>query len=201
MILSNNNNAIAQQSSSTMSPNRPNSMSMSSGSQNQNWTGSISLFGPILDAFKSKIHTTLNDATTNAINAVGGGISSNSSAIAAFIHPERGFLVYDVFVLDSSNNIHRVIVDPGNGKVLSNQPLSLMDMMFMVHHPSMGMMMGPPGMMMDQNMGMMQHGMMGGGPDMGMMMEPSQGMMMNRGMMMDHGMGMGMMRPQDGAWP
>jgi hypothetical protein len=42
--------------------------------------------------------------------------------------------------------------------------------------------------------------MMGGGPDMGMMMEPSQGMMMNRGMMMDHGMGMGMMRPQDGAW-
>ena len=172
MILPNNNNAIAQQSSSTMSPNRPNSMSMSSGSQNQNWTGSISLFGPILDAFKSKIHTTLNDATTNAINAVGGGISSNSSAIAAFIHPERGFLVYDVFVLDSSNNIHRVIVDPGNGKVLSNQPLSLMDMMFMVHHPSMGM-----------------------------MMEPSQGMMMNRGMMLDHGMGMGMMRPQDGAWP
>ena len=48
-------------------------MSMSSGLQNQNWTGSISLFGPILDAFKSKIHATLNDATTNAINAVGGG--------------------------------------------------------------------------------------------------------------------------------
>jgi hypothetical protein len=65
----------------------------------------------------------------NTINAVGGGgTSSNSSAIAAFTHPERGFLVYDVFVLDSSNNIHRVIVDPGNGKVLSNQPLSLMDM-------------------------------------------------------------------------
>jgi hypothetical protein len=57
---------------------------MSSGlqNQNQNWTGSISLFGPILDAFKSKIHTTLNYVTTNAINAVGGGTSSNSSAIA-----------------------------------------------------------------------------------------------------------------------
>jgi hypothetical protein len=200
MILPNNNNSAIAQPSSTMTPNRLQNPYF--GSQNQNWTGSISLFGPILDAFKSKIHTTLNDATTNAINAVGGGgTSSNSSAIAAFTHPERGFLVHDVFVLDSSNNIHRVIVDPGNGKVLSNQPLSLMDMMFMVHHPSMGMMMGPPGMIMDHDMGMMQHGMMGGGPDMGMMMEPSQGMMMNRGMMMDHGMGMGMMRPQDGAWP
>ena len=47
MILpNNNNNAMAQQSSNTMSPNRPNSMSMSSGlqNQNQNWTGSISLY-------------------------------------------------------------------------------------------------------------------------------------------------------------
>jgi hypothetical protein len=136
MILPNNNNVMAQQSSSTLSPNGPNYMSMSSGLQNQNWTGSISIFSPILDAFKSKIHTTLNNATTSALNAVGGGISSNSSVVAAFIHPGRGFLVYDVFVLDSSNNIHRVIVDLGNGRVLSNQQMSLMDMMFMMHHHS-----------------------------------------------------------------
>jgi uncharacterized iron-regulated membrane protein len=127
-------------------------MSASSGSQN--WTGSISLFSPIIDAFKSKIHTTLNNATTNAIKALGGG--SNSSAVAAFIHPQRGFLVYDVFVLDSSNNIHRVIVDPGNGKVLSNQLMSMMDIMSMMHS-SMGMgrmMMGHPSMMMDHSGGM-----------------------------------------------
>jgi hypothetical protein len=177
MTLSNNNGAIAQQSSPpststssgnnktisiTMTPNRqqqqnPYSMSASSGSQN--WTGSISLFSPIIDAFKSKIHATLNNATTNAINAVGGG--SNSSAVAAFIHPQRGFLVYDVFVLDSSNNIHRVIVDPGNGKVLSNELMSMMDMMSMMHH-SMGMgrmMMGHPGVMMDHSgMGSMMMG-------------------------------------------
>jgi hypothetical protein len=154
-----NNNAIAQPSSSAM---RPFSMHMSSPLQNQNWTGSISLFSPILDMFKSKVHTTLNSAITNAINAVGGG--SNSSAVAAFIHPENGFLVYNVLVLDSSNNIHRVIVDPGNGKVLSNQPMSMMEMMFMMH-PSMGMGMGS--MMMGgggPGMGMMQRGMMGGGP-------------------------------------
>jgi hypothetical protein len=220
MISPNNHSALAQQLNSsnsggnsssgtnktisiTMTPNtqqqqqNPYSMSsMTSGLQNQNRTGSISLFSPIIDAFKSKIHTTLNDATTNAINVVsGGGAGSNASAgaVGAFIHPENGFLVYSVFVLDSSNNIHKVIVDPGNGKVLSNQQMSMMEMMFMMH-PSMGMgmggmMMGQPGMMMDNGMGMMQHGMMMGGGGPGMMMGPQHDMMMDRGMM-DHGMGM-----------
>jgi hypothetical protein len=160
MISPNDHSVLAQQQNSsnnktisiTMTPNtqqqNPYSMSMRSGLQNQNWTGSISLFSPILDMFKSKVHTTLNDATTNAINSVGGGAGSNASAVAAFIHPENGFLVDDVFVLDSSNNIHRVIVDPGNGKVLSNQQMSMMEMMSMMH-PSMGMrgmMMGGAGM-------------------------------------------------------
>jgi hypothetical protein len=187
-----NNNAIAQPSSgSTM---KPFSMRMSSPLQNQNWTGSISLASPILDMFKSKIHITLNDATTSALNAVGG---SNSSAVAAFIHPDNGFLVYNILVLDSSNNIHRVIVDPGNGKVLSNQPMSMMEMMFMMH-PSMGMgtmMMGPPNdMMMGQpSMGMMQHGMMGDG---------TQGMMGPSPNMMGHDMGMmGGDIQGGGAWP
>jgi hypothetical protein len=179
MIVQYNNSVLAQQNSSTpsssgnnnktmtitMTPNRQQQSPFSMSSGSQNWTGSISLFSPIIDAFKSKIHTTLNDATTNAIKAVAGG--SNSSAVAAFIHPEGGFLVYDVYILDSSNNIHRVIVDPGNGKVLSNQRMSVMDMMTMMHHP-MGMMMGGPDMMM-------QHGMMGG-PGMGMM-GPPNGMM------------------------
>jgi hypothetical protein len=163
MISPNDHSVLAQQQNSsnnktisiTMTPNtqqqNPYSMSMSSGLQNQNWTGSISLFSPILDMFKSKVHTTLNDATTNAINSVGGGAGSNASAVAAFIHPENGFLVDDVFVLDSSNNIHRVIVDPENGKVLSNQQMSMMEMMSMMH-PSMGM-----------------RGMMMGGAGMGMM--------------------------------
>ena len=161
MMLPNGSIVLAQQQNSTTTGG---SMTMMPGGQqtskntysmrssSANWTGSISLFSPIIDTFKSKIHTTLNDATTNAIKAVGGG-GSNASAVAAFIHPERGFLVYDVFVLDPSNNIHRVIVDPGNGKVLSTQRMSIMDMMTMAH-PSMGMMGGPEMMM--------QHGMMQG---------------------------------------
>ena len=199
MLLPNNNSALLAQQSSVnatsrdmMKPNiqqqsTPYSMSTSLGSQNQNWTGSISLFSPIIDAFKSKIHTTLNDATTNAIKAVGGG--SNTSAVAAFIHPERGFLIYHVLVLDPSNIMHSVIVDPGNGKVLSNQPISLMDIMSMAH-PPMGTMMGGT-WMMDHGIGMM-------GPP----FPPSHDMMMQHGMMkggsgtemMDHGIGM-MMGP------
>ena len=71
-----------------------------------------------------------------------------------------------MFVLDSNDNIHRVIVDPGNGKVLSNQPMSMMDMMTMMH-PSMGMGMGNDGSMRM----MMEHGMMG--PGMGMTGSPN----------------------------
>ena len=190
VMLPNGSNALAQQqtnntgngpmmtmpSGQQMAQN-PNSMRMNT----MNLNSSVSLFSPVIDAIKSKIHTTLNDATTNALKEVGGG--SNSSAVAAFIHPERGFLVYDVFVLDTNDNIHWVKVDPGNGKVLFNQPMSLMAMMAMMH-PSMGMMGGPsmmggPGMM-DHGM-MMQHGMMGG---------PG---------MMDHGMGM-MGSPQNNPW-
>ena len=162
VMLSNGSNALAQQQTNNNTSNGAMMALMPSGQQTSspnsmrmntmNWTSSVSLFSPMIDAIKSKIHTTLNDATTNALKAVGGG--SNSSAVAAFIHPERGFLVYDVFVLDTNNNVHRVIVDPGNGKVLSNQPMSLMDMMAMMH-PSMGM-----GGMMLGGPGMMGHGMM-----------------------------------------
>jgi hypothetical protein len=187
VMLSYGSNALAQQQTNNtvkgsmmaMMPNgqqmsqNPNSMRMNT----MNLNGSVSLFSPVIDAIKSKIHTTLNDATTNALKAVGGG--SNSSAVAAFIHPERGFLVYNVFVLDTNDNIHWVKVDPGNGKVLFNQPMSLMAMMAIMH-PSMGMMGGPGMGMMDHGM-MMQHGMMGG---------PG---------MMGHGMGM-MGSPQNNPW-
>jgi hypothetical protein len=169
-IISSNNYARNTMSSNTLQQN-PYSMTGSLGAQNQSWTGSISLFSPIIDAFKSKIHTTLNDATTNAINAVsGGGAGSNASAgaVAAFIHPENGFLVYDVFVLDSSNNIHKVIVDPGNGKVLSNQQMSMMPPPPQASPLARGMMMSsnfpPHDMMM-----MMRHGTPMDSPGMGVM--------------------------------
>ncbi|MGB8034997.1 MAG: PepSY domain-containing protein [Nitrososphaeraceae archaeon] len=146
--------------SSTMGTNGP--KSMMTGNRGANITGSVPLLPTMMQALKSRVHTSLNDATTTALKSVGG----NSSAVAGFIHPENGFLVYNVIVLDANNNIHRVIVDAGNGKVLSSQSMSMMNMMM---GPGMGMM-GPGG----AGMGMMGHGM---------------------GMMGPGGAGMGMMRP------
>jgi uncharacterized membrane protein YkoI len=137
--------------SSTMGTNGP--KSMMTGNRGANITGSVPLLPTMMQALKSRVHTSLNDATTTALKSVGG----NSSAVAAFIHPENGFLVYNVIVLDANNNIHRVIVDAGNGKVLSSQSMSMMNMM--MGHGGAGMgMMGP-------GMGMMGHG----GAGMGMM--------------------------------
>ena len=62
---------------------------------------------------------TQNLARNAAIEAQAEGANSSNNP---------GFIVYYVFVLDSSNNIHAVIVDPGNGKVLSNQQISMRDM-------------------------------------------------------------------------
>jgi hypothetical protein len=77
--------------------------------------------------------------------------------------------VYDVFVLDPSNNIHRVIVDPENGKVLSNQQMPAIDMVAMTHPP----------------MGIMNRGGSLGMEMMGTLLStPHDSMMMQGGMMM-----------------
>jgi hypothetical protein len=170
------------------------------GMSEDNLTSSVSIFQPIINAFKSSIHVSLNDAISTAQQSVG----ANSSAIAAFIHPERQFIVYNVFTIDPNGSIHKVLVDPGNGKVLSNEQISFMEMMMMVHGGGGGQgyngMMGPGMGMMDHGgwngpgMGMMDHGGWNG-PGMGMMDHggwngPGMGMMDHGGW---NGPGMGMM--------
>jgi len=133
------------------------------GNQNQtmmgaNITGSIP-FGPtIAKAIASQIHISLANASTTAEKAVG----ANAHSAAVRIGEVHGFLVYMALVLDSNNNFHGVLVDPGTGKVLASTP---------VPFAALGMMMGGGGMpgpgMMGPGMsgygaGMMQHGMMKG---------------------------------------
>ena len=140
---------IAQTNSTQKQSMNPKAM-MSPGA---NITGSVPILPTMMQALKSRVHTTLNDATTSALKSVGG----NSSAVAAFIRPENGFLVYDVIVLSANTSLHRVIVDAGNGKVLSSQSMSMRDMMMgggMGMMMCSGMMMGHPGgMMMEQHPG------------------------------------------------
>jgi hypothetical protein len=46
---------------------------------------------------------------------------TSQNVVSARLGIVNGSLVYTLHVVDASNNIHRVIVDAGNGKVLSSQ--------------------------------------------------------------------------------
>jgi hypothetical protein len=109
-----------------------------------NFTGSIPISQILTDALKTYIHVSLNDAITTAEDNIG----NNSTTIAAFIHPEKGFVVYDIFTVDSNNDVHKVIIDPGDGSVLSSQKMTFKEMMWMVHGG------GSEGMMKGHGMGM-----------------------------------------------
>jgi hypothetical protein len=66
---------------------------------------------------KSKINVSLIDAITNITNSLG----PNSTVFSASMQPERGYLVYQILALDDSNNIQKLLVDPANGIVLSQE--------------------------------------------------------------------------------
>lgn len=126
-----------------------------------NITGSLKFSTILGNALSSQIKVGLNQSAMAAEKAIG----NNSHAVAAHFGMENGHLVYTVWVIDGSYNLHKVIVDAGNGKVLSNQPVSKGESM-MMH----GMMMGGGSMMMM----MMRHGpglMHGGAGPHNMMMD------------------------------
>jgi uncharacterized membrane protein YkoI len=86
-----------------------------------NITGSIPLRSTISGALSSKVKTSLADAIGIAQKAVG----PNTSATLGLLRPLNGYLVYDIHVKNNADNTtHAVIVDPGNGKILYNQPLA-----------------------------------------------------------------------------
>jgi len=151
-------NLSTTQGANTMAMNDMMGSSSSSTISNaDNFTGSISIFQPIINGFKSSIHITLNDAIATAEQSIG----NNSTTLAAFIHPEREFIVYNVFAIDVNNIPHKVIVDPGNGNILSSQQMSFMEMMTSLHGGGIGSGKMDHSMMGPQGMGMMDHSMMG----------------------------------------
>jgi uncharacterized membrane protein YkoI len=81
----------------------------------RNLTGSVQVFPRLSQVIQSKANVSLSDAATSAQKTVG----ANSHVISAHLGIVNGFLVYVAHVVDANNNIHRVIVDAGNGKILS----------------------------------------------------------------------------------
>jgi hypothetical protein len=139
---------------------RPSMMPLFKG---ENVTGSINLMSIISNAIASQVKVTLSEAVTSAENNVGNG----SHAVAGRIGGENGYLVYNVCVFDPNGKLHKIIIDPADGKILLARELSGMELKIM-------------------HQGMMDNGMMDNGMMMGRGMMDN-GMMMGRGMM-DNGM-------------
>jgi uncharacterized membrane protein YkoI len=116
----------------------------------ENVTGSINLMSTISKAIASEVKVSFSEAAAGAETSVG----NDSHAVAAHISSENGYLVYNVGVIDSNGKVHKVIIDPTNGKILLSLELSEFESMIMMHQ---GMMMGGHGMMdrgvMDQGRG------------------------------------------------
>ena len=98
----------------------PSALSTNNAYSSSNWTGSIQVSNALSQIIQSKVHTTLSDAATSAEKLVG----VNSHATSANLKEQRGYLVYTIWTIDSNNKSHKVIVDPGNGKVLFAQRVS-----------------------------------------------------------------------------
>jgi hypothetical protein len=124
--------SLLQNSNSTFNPeaqplNKPFVAPPPSFLTERNWTGSIPTFPTIMQAFKSQINTSMNEAITVALDTVG----TNATAISSTLQPDKGFLVYDVRVVDNDNQIHSVVIDAGDGKVLSKIVLPMIDLVKM----------------------------------------------------------------------
>ena len=78
--------------------------------------GTIPLGNTMSNALFSKTNINLSNAVSIAEKA----IDNKSHAISARLGADNGFLVYIIWVIDANNSMHRLIVDPGNGKVLLN---------------------------------------------------------------------------------
>jgi hypothetical protein len=122
LLLSGLSNVSTYLSNAFVSNNQSQSSSLSTNilPSLSNWTGSIRVSNALSQIIQSKVHTTLSDAATSAEKLVG----TNSHATSANLREERGYFVYAVMVKDGYNNSHKVIVDPGNGKVLFTKQMS-----------------------------------------------------------------------------
>src|SRR5262249_8305311 len=102
-----------------------NKLNMTIGASGPNITGSVSLAPLIAKAIASRVNVSLVNAATIAEKAVG----TNAHAVSIRLAVIHGFLVYRALIVDSNYGFHIVLVDAGNGKVLSSAQLSIANML------------------------------------------------------------------------
>ena len=82
--------------------------------------GTINLEQTILEAIGSKVNTSLTQAITTAERTVG----NDSFAVAAFGSEYGGYFAYQIILGTPRMEFYTVLVDPGNGHILSTQKVS-----------------------------------------------------------------------------
>ncbi len=88
--------------------------------------GSVNINENILSSAKVKFSDAANTAATNG-TVIGGRLAV-----------EQNYLVYEFTVLDSSNKVHKVIIDAGDGKVLYTSQGFDMDIQMFLGNPHRG---------------------------------------------------------------
>ena len=117
-------NAQAQPMTSEMT--KMDTQKNSSDIQNSNWTGSVDISKVLREAFNPLIKVSLSEA----INKAELNIGNKSSAVAAFIHPVNGYLVYVIYLLNDHNEV-------GTGDILNVKKMTIEEMMFKFHNGGM----------------------------------------------------------------
>ena len=102
-------------------------------SQKSNWTGSVNILNVIRESFDPLIKLSLSEAITSAETNIG----NETSAVAAFMHPVKGYLVYVIYLLNNQNEVTKVITDVGTGEILNTKKMTIEEMMYTFHHGGM----------------------------------------------------------------
>ena len=102
-------------------------------SQKSNWTGSVNISNVIRESFDPLIKLSLSEAITSAETNIG----NETSAVAAFMHPVKGYLVYVIYLLNNQNEVTKVITDVGTGEILKTKKMTIEEMMYNFHHGGM----------------------------------------------------------------
>jgi hypothetical protein len=104
-----------------------------------NINGSIKLLPATMNGVDSQIKVNISDGIIAAQKEVG----NTTKVVAVNLGVENEYLVYFAWTVDtmppaiSANQapgLHKVIIDTGNGKVLSSQKMSMMNMMASMGH-------------------------------------------------------------------
>ncbi len=131
-VLSSQSTSAQMMNPNMMNSNMMNPNMMGNGSwmnpmfmQNQNITGSIKLAPTLINSIASQIKVSLSDAASIVQNQSG----NNSKVVAAHLDVTNGYLAYKVIAVDPDANIHKFVIDAGNGNVLSSSLVSWQNMM------------------------------------------------------------------------